>query len=230
MTTTTSATSSTSTAAAASQSAMSKLSGNFDTFLKLLTTQLQNQDPTKPLDTNEFTQQLVQYSQVEQQIQTNDQLKNLLSSAASSASAATVGFLGQNVSVNGSTASLSKGAAQWTYSLPSDANNVQLNIMNSSGQTVRVLSGDTGKGTHTVNWNGLDANGNKMSDGTYTLGISAKDSAGGAVSASTTATGKVDQITYDTSGTPQLIIGGKAYQTSSILAVQAQTAAAATTP
>src|SRR5690349_21943039 len=79
--------------------AMKQLSGNFSTFLTLLTTQLKNQDPTSPMDSNAFTQQLVMYSQVEQQINTNTNLKSLIAQGTSNAAAMTTGYLGKKVSI-----------------------------------------------------------------------------------------------------------------------------------
>src|ERR1700685_1616187 len=87
-------------------SELNQLSGNFSTFLTLLTTQLKNQDPTSPMDSNEFTQQLVEYSQVEQQIDSNTNLQTLISQGTSNAAAVTTGYLGKNVSVTNGQASL----------------------------------------------------------------------------------------------------------------------------
>ena len=98
---------------------MKQLSGNFSTFLTLLTTQLKNQDPTSPMDSNTFTQQLVMYSQVEQQIDTNTNLKTLISQGTSNAAAITTGYLGKKVSITNGNASLTGGAATWTYNLAS---------------------------------------------------------------------------------------------------------------
>src|SRR5579884_3630424 len=86
--------------------AMAQLSSNFSTFLTLLTTQLKNQDPTSPMDSNQFTQQLVMYSQVEQQINTNDNLKTLISQGTTNASAMAATYLGKKVSVTNGNASL----------------------------------------------------------------------------------------------------------------------------
>src|SRR6516164_3751096 len=98
--TVTPATSAASTASTATQpDAMKQLSGNFSTFLTLLTTQLKNQDPTSPMDSNQFTQQLVMYSQVEQQIDSNNNLKTLISQGTSNAAAMTTGYLGKKVSI-----------------------------------------------------------------------------------------------------------------------------------
>src|SRR6201992_1328356 len=79
--------------------AMAQLSGNFNTFLTLLTTQLKNQDPTSPMDSNQFTQQLVEFSQVEQQINTNTNLQTLITQGQSNGTAMTTGYLGKTVTV-----------------------------------------------------------------------------------------------------------------------------------
>src|ERR1700724_4418740 len=84
---------------ASTTDSMKQLSGNFSTFLTLLTTQLKNQDPTSPMDSNQFTQQLVMYSQVEQQIDSNTNLKTLISQGSSNAAAVTTGYLGKKVSI-----------------------------------------------------------------------------------------------------------------------------------
>src|ERR1700748_3915043 len=89
--------SSTSTTSTNSQDALNQLSGNFSPFLTLLTTQLKNQDPTSPMDSNTFTQQLVMYSQVEQQINTNDNLKTLITQGTSNAASMTTSYLGKKV-------------------------------------------------------------------------------------------------------------------------------------
>src|ERR1700722_15519777 len=98
MTTTTPVTSTTPTATASASTgdAMSQLSGNFDTFLQLLTSQLKNQDPTSPMDSSSFTQQLVEYSQVEQQINTNTNLQTLITQGQSNGSAMATSYLGKS--------------------------------------------------------------------------------------------------------------------------------------
>src|SRR6476620_3710131 len=106
-----------STTTADTSNSMKQLSGNFSTFLTLLTTQLKNQDPTSPMDSNAFTQQLVMYSQIEQQIDTNTNLKSLITQGTTNAGAMAATYLGKKVSVTNGNASLSSGAANWVYSL-----------------------------------------------------------------------------------------------------------------
>src|SRR5437868_14522330 len=111
------------------------LAGNFDTFLQLLTTQLKNQNPLDPLDTNQFTQQLVQFAGVEQQLRTNDQLSALLALQQTAQSTQALTFVGKTAVVEGDTAALTHGLATWNLSVPTDAN-VNIAITNSAGQTV----------------------------------------------------------------------------------------------
>src|ERR1700674_4361525 len=107
-------------AATASTQAHQTLSSNYDTFLKLLTAQLKNQDPLSPMDSNQFTQQLVMYSQVEQQISTNDNLSSLIALTKSAAGSNAVSYLGRTALTQGGDTSLSDGSADWRYTMPSD--------------------------------------------------------------------------------------------------------------
>jgi len=204
--TVTPAASTTPTSTGSQPDAMKQLSSNFSTFLTLLTTQLKNQDPTSPMDSNEFTQQLVMYSQVEQQIDTNDSLKTLISQGTSSAASMTTGYLGKKVSVTNGQASLTNGSATWTYNLKATAATTQLSITNANGVTVYTGTGDTASGNNTFTWDGKDINGNQLPDGAYKLTVTAADSAGNTVTSSVASAGTVTQIDM-TGPTPQLIVG-----------------------
>src|SRR6202046_4882218 len=96
------------TAQAAGDVGSQQLAGNFNTFLTLLTTQLQNQDPLSPLDTNQFTQQLVEFASVEQQVNMNSNLQTLIAMQQTSASLQALQLVGANVTINSNTATLSK--------------------------------------------------------------------------------------------------------------------------
>ncbi len=193
-------------ASTASTDPMSQLSGNFSTFLTLLTTQLKNQDPTSPMDSNQFTQQLVMYSQVEQQIQSNTNLKTLISQGSSNAASMTTSYLGKKVSVTNGQASLTGGAANWTYNLATAAASAQLTVTNASGKVVFTGPGTTTAGNNSFAWNGKDNNGNQLSDGAYKLTVTANDAAGETVTSSVASAGTVTQIDM-TSGTPLLVVG-----------------------
>jgi flagellar basal-body rod modification protein FlgD len=205
-------------AASAAPDPMTQLSGNFSTFLTLLTTQLKNQDPTSPMDSNAFTQQLVMYSQVEQQIDSNANLKTLISQGSSNASAVTTGYLGKKVSVINGNASLSGGAANWTYNLATDASGTQLSVTDANGKVVYTGAGETASGNHSFAWDGKDANGNQLADGTYKLAVTASDAAGSTVTSTVASAGTVSQIDL-TGTTPQLMIGNMEVGVGDIAAV-----------
>src|SRR6184192_2563147 len=131
------------------------LAGNFQSFLTLLTTQLKNQNPLDPLDTNQFTQQLVEFAGVEQQLKTNDGLTSLISLQQTAQSTQALNFVGKTAVVSGDTAALSNSSASWELNVPSNSN-VTVNISNSSGQTVftQTFSSVTAGNNQPFTWNG----------------------------------------------------------------------------
>jgi len=207
------ATSATSAATTASQPATSQandaskqLSSNFDTFLQLLTTQLQNQDPLQPMDSNQFTQQLVQFSQVEQQIDSNKNLENLISLTKSQATTAAVSYLGKTLTLTDGSAALVGGQAQWTYSLPSTAAATKLVITDSKGHTLYTTTGETESGSHVFTWDGKDATGFSYPAGSYKLKVEAQGADGSDIDSDISSQGTIDEV--DLSGTePALMIG-----------------------
>jgi len=217
MTTGVNSTTPSSASASSANNATSQLSGNFDTFLQLLTTQLQHQDPMSPMDTSQFTQQLVAYSQVEQQIDTNSNLQSLISQGTSQSAAYATSYLGKTVTVSGGEGSLSNGQAQWTYNLGTAATSTTLQVTDANGNVVYSGSGKTTAGHSNFNWNGVDNSGNQLPDGSYTLAV--KASAGGStVTTSVTAVGTVSEVNM-INGTPQLLIGSMEVPLTSISSV-----------
>lgn len=186
--------------------AMAQLSGNFSTFLTLLTTQLKNQDPLSPMDSNQFTQQLVEFSQVEQQIDTNSNLKTLIGQGSSQAGTFAASYLGKQVSVTNGNASLTQGQANWSYNLATGAASSALTVADSNGRVVFTQAGETAAGNHAFSWNGKDNNGNTLPDGTYKLTVTAQAADGSDVTATVGSAGTVTQIDM-TSGTPKLVVG-----------------------
>src|SRR5215813_4186831 len=149
-----------------------QIAGNFTTFLTLLTTQLQNQNPLDPLDTNQFTQQLVQFASVEQQINMNTQLQTLVSLQQTAQNSQALDFVGKTVTVKGATAPLTNGKAQWTFN-PSSPATATFTVTDQTGQTIFTQTGTVQPGTQNFNWNGQDNAGHQWADGNYTLTISA---------------------------------------------------------
>jgi flagellar basal-body rod modification protein FlgD len=195
-----------------------QLSGNFDTFLTLLTTQLQNQDPTNPMDSNQFTQELVQFSGVEQQINTNNNLQTLISLQQGNAGTAATTYLGKTITVTNGQAALQNGEADWSYALGSSAVATSLSVTNSAGQVVYTTPGETAEGQHDFSWNGEDGSGNQLPDGAYTLTVNSTDSTGAAVTSAIASEGVVNEVNM-TSGTPQLMIGQMAVPLTAVSAI-----------
>ncbi|MEH6951465.1 flagellar hook capping FlgD N-terminal domain-containing protein [Nitrobacter sp. NHB1] len=193
----------------------STLAGNFQTFLTLLTTQLQNQNPLDPLDTNQFTQQLVQFAGVEQQLKTNDQLTSLVSLQQTAQATQALDFVGKNAVVDGSTATMANSAATWQLGVPA-ASTLTVNIANSTGQNVFSGSYGVNAGDNQVfSWNGLGNDGTQWPDGKYTLTATAADASGNPVPVSTQIQGQVNSVDL-TQSPPLLSIGGQTYTISQI--------------
>jgi flagellar basal-body rod modification protein FlgD len=210
--------SSSSSSGSLNSTASSTLAGNFQTFLTLLTTQLQNQNPLDPLDTNQFTQQLVQFASVEQQLKTNDQLTTLVSLQQTAQSTQALTFVGKTAVVDGSTAALTNSSATWDVSLPKDSN-LSVSITNSTGQTVF-------SGNYTVNagnnqpfvWDGKGTDGTQWPDGQYKMTATAVDTSGNSVAVSTAIQGVVSSV--DLTQTPPLLsINGQTYTVNQIKAI-----------
>lgn len=159
----------TATAEATSKAARSAqtLAGDFDQFLTLLTTQLQYQDPTNPVDSKEFTQQLVQFTQAEQMVNTNANLEKLIDLQNSSLVASAANYIGKVVDANGNTAPLQNGRAEFHYSLGAAADDVKIAVIDADGNIVYSEAGETGIGQHDFIWNGVANDGTTMPDGPY---------------------------------------------------------------
>jgi flagellar basal-body rod modification protein FlgD len=194
------------------------LAGNFQTFLTLLTTQLQNQNPLDPLDTNQFTQQLVEFAGVQQQLNTNNSLATLVSLQQTSQSTQALGFVGKTAVVSGSTAALTNSTATWQLSVPT-ASTVNVTIANSTGQTVFTGSYSASAGNNQpFEWNGQGNDGTQYPDGNYTLTATAKDAGGNTVGITTAIEGTVNSVDL-TQSPPLLSIGGQTYTVNQIQSI-----------
>lgn len=202
-------------------SAASRLNANFDTFLTLLTTQLRNQDPLEPLDTEKFTEQLVQFSQVEQSIQTNTHLEALLALQAAGARDSAIGLVGRIATIESAAAANAGAGATWTYTLPSDASSVALAIVDSSGRVAASLEGASAEGAHSVVWNGLRDDGTKAPEGVYRLVVGARSENGANITARIETTLRVDAVSF-AGGTPLLETAAGAAPLTAVTRVAAQ--------
>jgi len=202
---------SSSTSAASSTVGLDKntIAGNFQTFLTLLTTQLKNQNPLSPLDTNQFTSQLVQFAQVEQQLKSNDQLSTLVSLQKTAQNTAALNFVGQTVGVSGATAALVNGSATWNLDVPKPATGT-VTISSATGQTVFTNTLSLNPGSQPFVWDGKDASGLQWPDGNYKISILAQDASGQSVSVPTEIEAPVDSADL-TQTPPVLSIAGQDY-------------------
>ena len=188
-----------------------QLSQDFDDFLVLLTTQLQNQDPLSPMESNEFTNQLVQFSQVEQQIAQNTKLDQMLSLQLAGTSNVALGYVGLDIGYLGDLF-YSDGATprDINYVIQSNAVTSKIHITDpESGEVVRTMDAATEAGQHNIAWDGLDDNGAPVEPGNYRVSISALDSDDQAIETSTAVSGRVVGI-ETVNGVIQLLLKGDA--------------------
>lgn len=197
------------------------LAANFETFLTLLTTQLRNQNPLDPMDTNQFTQQLVQFAGVEQQLKTNDTLTALLMSSQTAQAGAALGLVGKYVTAFGDTTMMKDGAATWTLNSPKGEVTAKITIRDQNGAI--VYSGDKAlkEGDQDFEWDGRKNDGTKAKDGLYTISIEAKDASGAAVQVTSEVEGLVDGVDLST-GQAILLIGDMRVPLGALKSVQAK--------
>lgn len=185
------------------------LASNFTTFLTLLTTQLKNQNPLDPMDTNQFTQQLVQFSQVEQQMKSNDQLSTLVSLEKTAQSTTALAYVGSTVVVDGSTTALTNGTADWNFNVAKPAT-ATVTIKDSTGQTAYAGSFSVNPGTQAFRWDGRGNDGTVWKDGNYTMTVSAVDANNQSTAISTEVQATVDSVDL-TQNPPLLSVNGQTY-------------------
>jgi flagellar basal-body rod modification protein FlgD len=181
---------------------------NFNTFLTLLTTQLQNQDPLSPMDSNTFTQQLVEFSQVEQQINTNTNLQSLIQLQSAGETISSLPLVGDQIEYNSATAPLQNGQATFNYTLPTASANTELVVTDANGNVLYNTTGSTSAGTSNFVWNGVTNSGQQMPNGgNYTLQVVATDANNNAISTTIESTGTVNSVAVN-SGQPTFNVNG----------------------
>jgi len=174
--------------------AASSLAETFDTFLALLTTQLQNQDPLDPMQSEQFTQQLVQFAGVEQSINTNAKLDQLVQLQTTNQLNSAISYMGKTVEVVADQVMLDSGGAKITYGLEAKAAQTIINIVDQAGRTVRTVNGETDAGRHEFVWDGRDTNGKQLEDGVYNFTVTSVDPDGKTVDTVTASVGKITGV------------------------------------
>lgn len=189
------------------KSALGDLSNNYETFLTLLTSQLQNQDPLQPTDTAEFTKQLVQYSQVEQSIKTNTKLDDVISAINNGQPNQALGYMGKVVEIQSNGIALQDGKAHMTVSTDKPAASATFEISDAkTGKLIRTISLSKSQGTQDVDWDGKDDNGNVVKDGTYKGVAKVTGSDGKEITGTVMSFGRVTGVDL-TAGEPYLMLG-----------------------
>ncbi len=183
------------------------LADKFDQFLLLLTTQLKNQSPLDPMDVNQFTQQLVQYSQVEQQIKGNDYLSQLLSTQERNQTSNLASYIGTEVTSDGKIAAFDGiRTAEWTVTAAAPAQ-ATMTILDANGNVVQTGALTLAQGPQAINWDGTTSAGSKAPAGRYTLQIDAKDTSGTTVTTTTAITALIDGVDLSNPQAPVLKSG-----------------------
>jgi len=216
----------------ASQNATARagIADNFDTFLSILTTQLKNQNPLDPLDTNQFTQQLVQFSGVEQQLKTNEFLETLMLAGQNTAKSDAVSYIGKEVTSSGKTGELTDSdAVFWAYSADANATHATVTIKDSKGQVVFNQTGPIAAGPGTFRWDGIGSDGNAKPNGIYTIDIAGNDANGRAVKISTASIGIVTAVDF-TGNIPILSVGSRKVAITDVTDVRIPDVTATPTP
>ena len=212
-------TTSTATLPNTSASAESRLVGDYNSFLMLLTTQLKNQDPLAPLDATQFVSQLSQFAQVEQMIASNQKLAKIIDSIGASAAFADVGLIGRTVEVAGKTAELKDGGVSLTYRLDKDAVQAAVGIRDAEGNLVRTLAVDPRAGEHRLVWDGTDSDGDQLPDGIYSFEFGAADDKGKPVATQAYVTATVQRVETSPTGSTLVLSNGVRTPASAIRAV-----------
>jgi flagellar basal-body rod modification protein FlgD len=193
----------------AANNGLAQLADNYQTFLSLLTTQLQNQDPLSPLDTNQFTQQLTQMTGVEQQLLSNQLLQQLVTQSQGGGVTGAVNLIGKTVTASDTTATLQNGTATWQFSTATQPTNMTATVTDSSGNTIWT-GGLTpnGAGAQSFTWNGQNQSGVQQTNGgTYTLSINATDANSTTVPVSTNITGTATAV-QQVAGVTMITVNG----------------------
>lgn len=197
------------TSAGKTAAASQEVSSNFSEFLNLLTTQLQNQDPMNPMDSSQFTQQLVEYSQVEQQISTNSKLDSMTTLAQNQTLSLALGYVGKDITYTSSDMNFDgTNGVKVSYNMPAATVNPTVGIYDANNNLVDTVKLDGSVGTHNFTWDGTTTDGTKSAAGTYSIKISALDANNKAQTVSTAVTGHVSGMESQDS-VPYLLVGDR---------------------
>jgi flagellar basal-body rod modification protein FlgD len=190
-------------------------------FLKLLTTQLSNQDPLDPVDNQAFIAQLATFASVEQQSAMNSTLESMLVAQASSNQTNVAVLVGKDISFNSDQVALpAMGPVTLNGKLSDEATKVSAIIKDKDGKVLRsiVLNGKQAAGDLSLNWDGLNDSGNRVPEGNYTVTLTAEGVNGKSVPITTSGRGRATGVSFS-EGFPQLIVNGVRVRLSDVVEV-----------
>lgn len=208
------------TAAAPVAAATVPKGADFNMFLKLLTTQMQNQDPLDPMKTNEYTQQLAQYTQVEQTVQQSGTLKEILARLSTQDLAQASGMIGRDAVFMSDRAGLGSAPATWTYTPAGRIATLVASITDVNGAVVDTRSVDPASANGQFQWDGKLSSGATATNGVYKLALSATNASGQRVPVTIGSIGRVDAVSQ-TNGTLGLIVNGASLPLSALQSIAA---------
>ena len=206
----------------ASSNALAQFSSNFQDFLSLLTAQLKNQDPMSPMDSTQFTSQLVQFTGVEQGILQNQNLQQLITLQGNTQMSNAVQYLGKTINDAGNQLQLSgsTGTVNYNVSDPSTAK-VMITITDSSGTVIRTAAVDSPTiGADTFQWDGRNNTGSVVTDGTYNVKVQGFNSQNNPVTVTTGSSGVVTNVNLVNGQVVLTTQGGQQIPVSDVSSVQ----------
>jgi len=196
-----------------------------DDFLKLLTVQLQHQDPLEPQDNTEMVAQLAQFSSLEQLENMNQNLASsldldlILTQVLNNTAAA--GLIGKSVLAHGDALEIDSAGEDTTvnFDLAANAESLTVTIYDESGAVVRMIE-ETGMeaGRKSLEWDGKDSSGNDVSAGSYTFKVTAADGEGNSIGVSPLVMGSVDVVKF-VNGEAVLVLDGVEVSISEIIEI-----------
>lgn len=213
-----------------SQASSDKASEIANTFYKLLTTQIQYQDPLNPMENTEFTSQLAQLTSVEQLQGVNKNLTYLQLYMASINNSQALGFIGKEIKATGNSIYWDgSNSPNVNYTLNGEASRVIINIFDQNNMLVRTIhAGEQSKGEQSLVWDGRDKNGNAVGKGLYKFEVLATNTDGKAVSSTTMLSGKVEGLSFE-NGVTYVLVNGQKIAIGDIISISSPAESAAQT-
>ena len=182
-----------------------------DAFLLLLLTQLQNQDPTNPMENTEMTAQMAQFSQLEQLANMNSSIETMTSYIQAQNQFQTLTMIGKEVLAENDQLSVSNGQTDVDASLIlTEAAKVTVYVVNGKGEQVRMIDmGSLAPGTHKIGWDGKNNKGEMCNDGAYLFQVTATNTSGQLMEDGVypQVSGKITSVSFDSTGQPIIHMG-----------------------